>query len=215
MSTRIALLVLLLFTLACSSAKAPASVGYSLAGEPGELFAESAIDFAVWSGGDAAEAPFALARFDEDEDEEEDDEADDEDEDRPFVIGALLYLPNRIFDVFDLVRARVRLGLGFQIGARATKPASVSVGAFSTIYVGLHGPRGEAKLPWPAGFETAAGLQVSVADGQMGGPYYGLTEIGADFHAGVVGVAIGVDPLWELLDLLVGFTTIDLADDDL
>ena len=58
-----------------------------------------------------------------------------------------LFLPNRVFDVLDIVRLRVRVGPGIAAGARATRPVSVFVGAYTSWFVGLRGPRGEPRLP--------------------------------------------------------------------
>lgn len=128
----------------------------------------------------------------------------------------LLYLPNRIFDVFDIVRARVRIGPGFGVQVRATQVASVVLAAYSTVFVGLHGHRGEPSIPWPVGLEILAGAEVSVvgADADAGmGPNYGPVEIGLGLHAALVGFDVGVEPL-EILDLVTGFLFIDLVGDD-
>ena len=41
------------------------------------------------------------------------------------------WIPNRILDVFDIVRLRVRLGPGGALGMRFTRPLSGSVGAWN------------------------------------------------------------------------------------
>jgi hypothetical protein len=141
--------------------------------------------------------------------------ADDE-EGGGFLHGVLLYLPNRIFDILDIVRARVRLGPGIGVGVRATELADVFVGSYVTVFVGIHGPRGETKIPWPAGLESSTGVEVSVADATIDGPIgpdYGLAEFGVDGQFAIVGFAVGVDP-FEVVDALVGFLTFDLMDDD-
>jgi hypothetical protein len=68
-----------------------------------------------------------------------------------------MYLPNRIFDVLDLVRLRVRVGPGLSAGARAG-PAKAFLGAHASVFVGLPGPRQEPRVPLPVGFESVAGL---------------------------------------------------------
>jgi hypothetical protein len=127
-----------------------------------------------------------------------------------------LYLPNRVFDVLDLVRARVRIGSGLAVSGRATHPASVFVGSYSSIYVGLAGPRGRPEVPWPFGVDSQTGIQISVADRTMDTDYtprYSSTEIGAGFQLFFLGVDVGLDP-YELLDLLTGFFLIELREDD-
>jgi hypothetical protein len=61
-----------------------------------------------------------------------------------------------VFDVLDLVRLRVRVGPGISAGVRVTEIADVTIGAHATVFVGLHGPRGEPQIPWPIGLETLA-----------------------------------------------------------
>ena len=129
----------------------------------------------------------------------------------------LMYIPNRVFDIFDLVRARLRVGPGLAVGVRATKPVSAFLGSYAAVYVGLPGPRGEPKIPCPIGLESHSGVSVSVADATLGDPIapnYSPTEIGASVHLLVVGADIDVDPI-EAVDLLLGFLFIDLSGDDL
>src|SRR5512139_1771291 len=86
----------------------------------------------------------------------------------------LFYIPNRIFDVFDLVRARVRVGPGLAVDARVTKYGDLYAGGYSTLFVGIHGPRTKPRIPWPIGFEARAGIKAtSVADAATQGPPYG------------------------------------------
>jgi len=126
----------------------------------------------------------------------------------------LFYIPNRVFDVFDLVRARVRVGPGFAAGVRATKYAQLSVHAYTTVFAGLHGPRTEPRIPWPVGLESRAGLAaLADASTKFTAPTYGYGELGLGFQAAIVGLDVGVDPV-EALDLLLGFLFIDLTEDD-
>lgn len=127
----------------------------------------------------------------------------------------LLYLPNRVCDVFDLVRARARVGPGFAAGARVTKYGEISVHAYTSIFAGLHGPRTEPRIPWPVGIESRAGAAAAVVDvsTKLTAPTYGYGEVGLGLHAGIVGFDVGVDPV-EALDLVLGFFFIDLVHDD-
>ena len=164
-----------------------------------------------------AESGWNHLALDDDEEEGVIEEILEDDEEGPGVLHhILLYIPNRIFDVFELVRTRVRLGPGIAVGVRATEVASIYVGSYASIFVGLHGPRGEPSIPWPVGVETLTGAKVSLAEGTVGGdaaPTYGAVEFGAGFQLLLVGVDIGVDPL-EILDLVTGFFFIDLVGDD-
>jgi hypothetical protein len=138
--------------------------------------------------------------------------ADDED-DGGAASTLLLYLPNRIFDLLDVVRARVRVGPGLGVTARATELADVKLGGWTSIYAGLHGPRGEAAIPWPVGFDAYAGAGVSFVEVESNDTHYGAGEFGLGLHLALSGVDLGVDPL-ELADFLTGLLTVDLMDDD-
>ena len=54
----------------------------------------------------------------------------------------ICYLPNRIFDMFDIVRLRLRVGPGISIGARVTKLTNIFVGAHTSIFAGSRPARG-------------------------------------------------------------------------
>ena len=133
---------------------------------------------------------------------------------KSFGHRVLFYIPNRIFDVFDLVRARVRVGPGLAVDARVTKYGDLYAGGYSTLFVGIHGPRTEPSIPWPIGVEARAGIKAtSVADVATEGPAYGYGEVGAGIQLAIVGVDVGVDVV-EVLDLVLGFFFIDLTGDD-
>jgi hypothetical protein len=128
----------------------------------------------------------------------------------------LMYIPNRIFDILDIVRLRVRVGPGLAVGARATEAVDLNLGAYTSIFAGLPGPRGRPRLNLPIGIENYAGAEVSVVgtkDGGDSGPHYGALEVGAGFQAGIIGLDIGIDP-GEILDLASGLVFVDLVGDD-
>jgi hypothetical protein len=129
----------------------------------------------------------------------------------------LFWLPNRVFDVLDLVRLRVRAGPGFTIGARVTELVDVSLGSHATVWAGLHGPRKSPQIPWPLGLETYAGMEVSVVDvgteEDKHGPQYGPLEIGVGTQLVIVGFDIGIEP-YDALDLVLGILTLDPKGDD-
>lgn len=125
----------------------------------------------------------------------------------------LLWLPNRIFDVLDIVRARVKVGPGIGFTVRATELADVKLGAWTAAWIGLRGPRMEPRIPWPVGVETYAGAGVSVVEAESDEQLYGHGEFGVGLHAALVGVDVGVD-LLELGDFVLGLVTIDIGDDD-
>jgi hypothetical protein len=128
----------------------------------------------------------------------------------------LFYIPNRVFDVLDVVRLRVRVGPGMAVGARVTQAGEVLAGAYSSIFVGLRGPRGKPRIPWPLGVERYAGVEVSVAGPTADvehGPDYGPLEVGLGGQAVILGGDVGIAPL-EVLDLVTGFLLVDLRHDD-
>ena len=125
----------------------------------------------------------------------------------------IFYVPNRVFDLFDIFRFRIRVGPGLSAGVRATKPASVLFGRHRTVYCGLPGSRGSSTLPLPVGFESASGPQISAAD--MGGSntHYGMFEVGLECQVFIIGFNIGID-FFEIADFAAGLFTMDPADDD-
>ena len=129
----------------------------------------------------------------------------------------LLWIPNRIFDLFDIVRLRVRVGPGISVSARATEAADVAIGSHLTVFVGLPGPRGEPSIPLPVGMEGYAGLELSVLEAgnedEGMGPRYGPTEIGVGAQVLLVGVDVGVEP-YDALDFLAGILMLDPRGDD-
>ena len=129
----------------------------------------------------------------------------------------LLYIPNRVLDVFDFLRLRLRVGPGLAVGVRATRPLTLSIGGYTSIYAGLPGPRLKPTVNLPFGLENYAGIEVSVADATSQGrfgPNYSNTEFGVSVHPIIIGFDFGVDPL-EVLDLALGFLFIDIRRDDL
>jgi hypothetical protein len=125
----------------------------------------------------------------------------------------LFYVPNRVFDLLDIFRLRVRVGPGLSVGARATKPASVFIGRHQTLYCGLPGPRGSRTLPLPVWFESASGPQISFADMGRSNTHYGMLEVGGEMQLFIIGFNIGID-VFEIADFATGLVTIDIAGDD-
>jgi hypothetical protein len=129
----------------------------------------------------------------------------------------LLYIPNRLLDVFDIVRLRIRVGPGFALGGRLTKPLSFFFGGYGTVFVGLPGPRLEPIVKLPFGLENYGGLSLSLLDSTNEGkfdPDYSPTEIGYSVQVLIIGADVDVDPI-EVLDFATGFLFIDIREDDL
>jgi hypothetical protein len=121
-----------------------------------------------------------------------------------------------VFDLLDILRLRVRVGPGIAARLRATEGLDVGLGSYSSLFVGLPGPRQQVELPLPLGLESYTGIEVGPGDAELesgSSPNYASTEIGASVHALVTGFDLGVDP-WELVDLAVGLVLFDFRTDD-
>ncbi len=128
---------------------------------------------------------------------------------------ALAYLPNRLFDLCDVVRLRARFGDGWAAGARVTRWGAVFAGTYEALWVGLPGPRGRSSLPLPFGLEGKTGVDAGpiMISSSSQAPLYGVGEIGAGVHVYMIGAEAGVD-LYEIADFFAGFALVDLARDD-
>lgn len=139
-------------------------------------------------------------------------------EDRTVAHKLVFYVPNRVLDAFDIVRARARLGPGVAVSVRATEYADAYAGLYAAAYVGLPGPRNRRIPKLPFGIESKNGVEVSKADLSTGfwifDPDYGETEFGLGAHVLLVGADVGVDP-GEFVDFLGGIILLDPKRDDL
>ena len=145
------------------------------------------------------------------------DEAPQDEESRGVVHQVLLWVPNRILDVFDIVRLRIRVGFGIGAGVRATQIADLYAGTYTTVYVGLPGPRGRRIPRLPFGLESYHGAKASVVDATVDGgigPHYSSTEFGISLQLLLIGFDIGVDPI-EAVDFVGGIFFWDPRKDDL
>lgn len=153
---------------------------------------------------------------DEDADAGSDDDGEADSDGGGFVRGVLLYIPNRVFDVLDIVRARLRVGPGLALSLRATDLADLYVGGYTSIWAGIPGPRAEPSINWPFGIEGRAGLELGPADiaAEAGDPDYGPFEFGLGVQLLIIGADIGIEP-FEILDFALGLLTFDPSGDDL
>lgn len=129
-----------------------------------------------------------------------------------FLHGLIMYLPNRILDLTDIFRLRVKVGPGFGAGVRVTEGGSIYLGSYAALYAGL--PGGNRSLP--VGVESYNGIKLSFLDFTIDGPVgpeYGFWEVGLGAHLLLVGVDAGVDPM-QLVDFITGLVCVDIADDD-
>jgi hypothetical protein len=140
-----------------------------------------------------------------------------EEEEPSVAHQVLLYVPNRFLDLLDIFRIRARVGPGVQFGIRASEFFTVELGFYDTMYFGLPGPRLEPRIRSPLGFETYNGKYFPALE-KLEDPtrnaQYSSTEIGLDAQAGILGLALSVDPV-ELYDFFAGFLFMEVRDDDL
>ncbi len=136
---------------------------------------------------------------------------------RGLVHRLILWAPNRVLDVFDIMRVRIRFGPGLGLGVRATKYVAVFAGSYTTIYAGLPGPRCRRMPRSPVGLESYNGAKASVVDLTVDGgigPNYSSTEFGGGFQLLIFGIDIGADP-FEVVDFAGGILLWDPRQDDL
>lgn len=134
-----------------------------------------------------------------------------------FWTKAVWYVPNRVLDLLDIVRVRVRVGPGLDVGARVTDVASFYAGRSHAVVAGLPGPRRERRGPELIGWENRRGmviLGVDATDDLPHPPRYAFSEIGASAHLLLVGAEAAVAPD-EAIDFLAGIFGSDLKGDDL
>jgi hypothetical protein len=127
------------------------------------------------------------------------------------------YLPNRLLDLTDIVRLRVKAGPGLSAGLRATDYLSFYGGRHHVAYVGLPGPRYPERWSAPYGWEQDRGLiffGVDATDSFDRGPRYAHSEIDAGIHLLFLGAEMGIDPI-EIGDFFAGLFMVDVRGDDL
>jgi hypothetical protein len=136
---------------------------------------------------------------------------------RPSVGHRILwYVPNRLADLFDILRLRVHAGPQLGLNLRATKYANVFAGRYHTAWVGLPGPRQGKKIVLPWGLEQDRGLLVmgiDATDDLPDPPRFSPSEFDAGLYVLIVGADAGFDPV-ELGDFLAGLLMFDPKNDD-
>lgn len=126
------------------------------------------------------------------------------------------YIPNRLLDLADLFRLRLRVGPGLAANLRLTDYGSFYAGSYSSLYLGLPGPRYQDDDWWPVGVEQLKGFAlfgVDATDDTRYGPRYSPTEMDIGAHLLLVGADVGFDPM-ELVDFFCGLFLVDIREDD-
>ncbi len=148
------------------------------------------------------------------------DEGDDGGEGRGFfgtvIHQVIFYIPNRVFDLVDVVRLRVRVGPGAAGLLRLTTAADLFLGSYISAWAGLPGPRLAKGIPIPFGMESRNGAALSflklTAQGSLG-PEYSWSELVIGGHLILIGLDVGIDPV-EIADFATGLIFIDIRGDD-
>jgi hypothetical protein len=130
------------------------------------------------------------------------------------LVNVVMYIPNRVFDLMDIFRVRLRVGPGISAGVRITRPVSGYLGMHTTVYAGLPGPRGRRKIPWPVGGDVGVGAQASFIDLSERTTYYDPLELGGEAQILLLGANVGIG-VYEIFDFIAGFAFIDLVGDDI
>jgi hypothetical protein len=126
--------------------------------------------------------------------------------------AVVMYLPNRVVDLFDVLRFGVNLGPGVGIQAKATDPVQVTWMTRASVGVGFQSFR---HVPGYAATETAAALGPAGAEAGLGlGWHQSPTDLRLEVHPAIAGAHVAVDPV-EILDFVLGFFTVDIREDDL
>ncbi len=123
----------------------------------------------------------------------------------------LMYIPNRILDLFDMARAGVNVGPGIGGQVKFTDPVQATFLSRMSVGAGLESLR---HMPVYASAEFAAGLGPLNTDSNLGlGWYQSSTDIRVELHLLIIGAHVAIDPV-EIADFVLGFFTIDIRKDD-
>jgi hypothetical protein len=123
----------------------------------------------------------------------------------------LMYLPNRVLDLFDVARAGVNVGPGLGGQVKVTDAAQAMYLSRTSVGVGLESLR---HPPIYASAENAVGVGPLSADTNLGlGWYQSPTDVRLEAHPLIVGAHAAVDPV-EIADFVLGFFGFDLREDD-
>jgi hypothetical protein len=155
-------------------------------------------------------ASAAAASTAQDEPKKQDAPKEEEKKGRPILTTVILYLPNRVVDLFDIARAGVEVGPGIGIDLTATEAASVAFMSRTSVGIGYETLR---HLPFKMGGEFYAG--VGPIQPGIGGEnwYRNFWDLRVELHVLLVGAHVAVNP-GEIVDFIVGIFTFDPMHDD-
>ncbi len=122
-----------------------------------------------------------------------------------------LYIPNRVFDLFEIARFGVNAGPGFGVDVRATEFVQAIALSRASVGVGLQGLR---RLPVSVATESGIGLGPVDLSGDLGLAWYRAPlDLRVELHALLIGAHAAVD-IGEIFDFLAGIIVLDPSEDD-
>jgi len=141
-----------------------------------------------------------------------DEEGGAQDEDsRPVLVSILLYLPNRVLDLFDIARAGVSVGPGIGIDLTATELLNLTLMFKTSVGVGYQTLR---HLPIEAAAYADVGAGPIKLDADPGFSWYRSPgDFRVELYVLLVGAHAALEPI-EILDFLVGLIGLDPVEDD-
>jgi hypothetical protein len=147
--------------------------------------------------------PFLVAQEEEELEEEKDESS---------TLGViLLYIPNRILDLFDVARFGVNVGPGFGFDVRCTKWLKAQFITDTSVGVGLQTLR---HLPLCFRSQSKLGLAfISTPSMNLIDWHYGDYDLRVELYVLLVGAHVAVE-LGEIVDFIGGIFTWDPMNDD-
>jgi len=145
------------------------------------------------------------------QDADEMEETEEDKEEQSALSVALLYLPNRIFDLFDIARFGVNVGPGLGLEAEVTKYAKVVFATDTSVGIGFQSLR---HLPVCLRSRAKIGLAfISTPNLNMLDWYTGDYDLKVGLHLLLIGAHVAVD-MGEIFDFFSGLVTFDPMEDD-
>ena len=138
-------------------------------------------------------------------------EVDDE-ADRSILHALLWYVPNRLLDLFDVVRGGICAGPGVGVSVVPTEYLQATAMARVSGGVGLQTLR-HSPFQWGTEGELAIGPLGADDEPDKGGWHHSKTDLRIDLHVLLVGGYVAVEPV-EILDFLAGLVFLDPREDD-
>ena len=128
-----------------------------------------------------------------------------------FLHTVILYVPNRVLDLFDMVRFGVSAGPG--VGGQVKATSLLQATALTRFSAGA-GLQTLRHLPVQVSTENAVGLGPIELGPDVGITWYETPyDLRVLAHVVLVGGHVAVNP-WEILDFAAGLVTLDPAGDD-